>query len=117
MSSVKRKVRKLERHRAKVKIKSVPEVQGKGKADARASRDVNLRTALVLKKESGKAVREFETLSVDELRDRLGEVRKELFNLRFKHATGQLERVSDLSVYRRQVARILTLMKQKEVGA
>ena len=117
MSSVKRKVRKLERHRAKAKVKSIPEIQGKGKAEARAACEVNLRTALALKKESGKAVREFEALSVDQLKDKLSEVRKELFNLRFKHATGQLERVSDLSVYRRQVARILTLIKQKEVGA
>ena len=117
MSSVKRKVRRLERYRSKVKGKSVPEIQGRGKADARAASEVNIRTALVLKKASGKAVREFDALGVEQLKEKLGEARKELFNLRFRHATGQLERVSDLSAYKRLVARILTLIKQKEVGA
>ena len=117
MSAVKRKVRRLERFRAKVKTRSIPQVEGRGKADAREGKAVNLRTALALKKKSGKAATEFDAMDVVALKGQLDETRKELFNLRFKHATGQLERVSDLSVYRRRVARILTLIKQKEVGA
>ena len=117
MSSVKRKVRRLERYRAKVQTKSIPELPGKGKAEARAARKVNIETALARKKVSGKAVREFESSSIDELKTQLGEARKELFNRRFKHATGQLESVASLPAMRRRIARILTLIKQKEVGA
>lgn len=117
MSAVKRKVRRLERYRAKVKSKPVTELQGKGKSVAREAKAVNLQAALVLRKKSGKDAREFESLGLDELKGKLDEARKELFNLRFRQATGQLERVSDLSVTRRRVARLLTLIRQKEVGA
>lgn len=117
MSAVKRKVRRLERYRAKVKGKTVPEIMGRGKADAREAREVNIRTELARKKVTGKQAREFDALGVDELKTRLAEARKELFNLRFKHATGQLENVASIPATRRRVARILTLIKQKEVGA
>lgn len=117
MSAVKQKVRRLERFRAKIKSKSVTQPAGRGKADARAVKAVNLQAALALKKASSKAAREFDSLNVEELKGKLDDARKELFNLRFKQATGQLERVSDLGFARRRIARILTLIKQKEVGA
>lgn len=116
MSSIKRKVRRMERYRAKVKTKSIPQAEGRGKADAREGKAVNLRAAEALKKKSGKAAKEFESMDADALRAQLDEARKELFNLRFRHATGQLDRVSEISAYRRRVARILTLIRQKEVG-
>ncbi len=56
--------------------------------------------------------KELEGLSRDDLAKRLAEARKELFDLRFKHATGQLEKVADLPAARRDVARILTYMKR-----
>lgn len=117
MSAVKRKVRRLERYRAKIKTKTIQERPGKGKSDARAARKVNIETAVARKKVSGKAMREFEALGVDALKTRLTEVRRELFNLRFKHATGQLENVAGLSSAKKTIARILTLITQKEVGA
>ena len=117
MSAVKRKVRHLERHRAKIKGKSIPEPQGKGKAEARAGKAVNLRAALAQKKKSGKLVREFDALDLAGLKVKLEETRKELFNLRFKHATRQLESTAAIPAAKRRVARILTLIKQKEVGA
>lgn len=117
MSAVKRKVRRLERFRAKIKTKTVQEISGKGKRDARAARKVNIETAIAQKKVSGKAMREFENLGLDDLRSKLAEARKELFNLRFKQATGQLESAASLSSTRKTIARILTLITQKEVGA
>ncbi|MDR2075743.1 MAG: 50S ribosomal protein L29 [Desulfovibrio sp.] len=62
-------------------------------------------------------MREFEALGLEDLRTRLEETRKELFTLRFRHATSQLENVAAIPAARRRVARILTLIKQKEVGA
>jgi large subunit ribosomal protein L29 len=117
MSMVKRRARRLERFRAKVKTKSVPELPGRGKAEVRMARKVNMETAAARKKISGKAMREFESLGVVSLREKLAEARKELFNLRFKHATAQLESVAALSALRKRIARILTLITQKEVGA
>jgi len=117
MSAVKRKVRRLERYRARIKTKTVPEISGKGKRDALAARKVNIETALTQKKVSGKAMREFESLGLAELKTKLADARKELFNLRFKHATGQLDSVASLSSTRKTIARILTLITQKEVGA
>lgn len=117
MSAVKGTVRRLERYRAKIKTKAVSELPGKGKRDARAARKVNIETAIARTKVSGKAMREFASLGLEELKSKLADARKELFNLRFKHATGQLESVASLSSTRKTIARILTLITQKEVGA
>lgn len=117
MSSVKRMIRHRERYRAKIQRKSIPEPQGRGKADVRAAKAVNIKDALALKKKSGKLAREFDSLDLAALKAKLEESRKELFNLRFKHVTRQLESTAAMPAARRRVARILTLIKQKEVGA
>jgi len=52
-----------------------------------------------------------------ELETRLGELRKEQFNLRFQRATGQLENTSRLREARRDIARIKTVMRQKTPAA
>jgi large subunit ribosomal protein L29 len=117
MSAVKRKPRRLERYRAKIKTKTVQEIPGKGKRDARAARKVNIEMAVARKKVTGKAMREFESLGLEELKVKLADARKELFNQRFKHAAGQLESVALLPSTRKTIARILTLITQKEVGA
>ena len=57
--------------------------------------------------------KELEGLDVGALEKKLAEARQELFNLRFKHATGQLEKVAELPAAKREVARILTYMKKK----
>lgn len=117
MSRVTRKVHRLERFRAKVHRPVVAEAPGRGKTTAVQAKTEKFKAVLGLRKEIGKQVRELDALGVDVLKDKLAESRKELFNLRFKKATGQLERVSDLSATKRRIARILTLIKQKEVGA
>ncbi|MER3452304.1 MAG: 50S ribosomal protein L29 [Acidimicrobiia bacterium] len=56
-------------------------------------------------------------LSDEELRSRLGEARQELFNLRFQHATGQLDNTARLGQVRREIARIETLLREREIAA
>ena len=53
-------------------------------------------------------------LDVDELQRRVAETRRELFNLRFQHATGQLENTGQLKEVRRNIARLLTVLNQKQ---
>ena len=57
---------------------------------------------------------ELKQLSVDELKTKLAAQRQELFNLRFQHATAQLEKTSTLRAARKDIARILTILKEKE---
>jgi large subunit ribosomal protein L29 len=58
-------------------------------------------------------VQELNKLSVEELNAKLTESRQELFNLRFKHSTAQLEKTSELPLAKRNIARILTILGQK----
>jgi large subunit ribosomal protein L29 len=53
-------------------------------------------------------------LSDDELIVRLKDTRKELFNLRFQHATGQLDDPHKLNATRREIARLLTVQAERE---
>ena len=56
---------------------------------------------------------ELRTLSAEQLKDKLAESRKELFDLRFRHATAQLEKTSNLPATKREIARILPILKEK----
>ena len=51
--------------------------------------------------------------AVDEAKQKLEEGRRELFNLRFQHATGALENTARLSLVKKQIARLLTLQLQR----
>ena len=55
-------------------------------------------------------------LGDEELATRLRESREELFNLRFQVATGQLENNARLRTVRREIARIYTIMRERELG-
>ncbi|MDR2050522.1 MAG: 50S ribosomal protein L29 [Deltaproteobacteria bacterium] len=57
--------------------------------------------------------RELRAMSVEDLNKTLRDARENLFNLRFRHATGQLEKVSLLPATRREIARILTILTEK----
>jgi large subunit ribosomal protein L29 len=57
---------------------------------------------------------EIREMSDDELARALAEAREAHFNLRFQHASGALERSSELSVRRREIARILTIAHERE---
>ena len=54
--------------------------------------------------------------SEQELDDKLAEAKIELFNLRFQAATGQLESHGRLRAVRREMARIYTIMRERELG-
>jgi large subunit ribosomal protein L29 len=58
--------------------------------------------------------KEIRDLSDAELERALGEAREAHFNLRFQHASGALERTSELSARRREIARILTIAHERE---
>lgn len=59
---------------------------------------------------------ELRVLGDAELADRLREAREELFNLRFQVATGQLDNNRRLQTVRRSIARIYTVMRERELG-
>ena len=52
--------------------------------------------------------------SKDELNTQLAELRKEQFNLRFQRASGQLENTSRVRAVRRDIARIMTALGQRQ---
>ena len=60
---------------------------------------------------------ELRELNDTELEHRLGEAKEELFNLRFQNATGQLDNISRIPQVRRDVARIETLLREREIAA
>ena len=55
-------------------------------------------------------------MTVDQLNDELLKLKKERFNLRFQRATGQLENTARVRTVRRDIARILTVARQKRAG-
>lgn len=59
---------------------------------------------------------EHRELPAEGLTERLDETRQEYFNLRFQNATGQLENFGQLGQSRRDIARILTVMRERELG-
>ncbi len=65
---------------------------------------------------AGVTASELRELDNEELVSRLKESKEELFNLRFQMATGQLENNRRLRVVRRDIARIYTIMRERELG-
>ncbi|MCI8592564.1 MAG: 50S ribosomal protein L29 [Lachnospiraceae bacterium] len=62
-------------------------------------------------------VEELKAKSVAELQEELVAAKKELFNLRFQNATNQLENTSRIREVRKNIARIQTIIAQKEKAA
>ena len=60
---------------------------------------------------------EIRALGADEIRTRLEEAREGYFKLRFQSSTGQLKDTARLRRARREVARLATLLKEREVAA
>jgi large subunit ribosomal protein L29 len=56
-------------------------------------------------------------MSEAELRQKDKEITEELFNLKFQHATGQLENTARLPQVRKDLARVKTLLREKEIAA
>ena len=64
----------------------------------------------------GTSAGELRELTEDELTDKLREFKEELFNLRFQSATGQLANNRRLRVVRQEIARIYTVLRERELG-
>jgi large subunit ribosomal protein L29 len=60
---------------------------------------------------------EVRNMDDDELERRLAEAKHELFNLRFQHVTGQQENYARLGQVRKDVARIKTVLREREITA
>ena len=61
-------------------------------------------------------VDDLRVLEADELGMRLRTSRRELYELRFKHAVGQLENSSQISKVRHDIARIMTVLRERDFG-
>jgi len=57
---------------------------------------------------------ELREMTIDELREKERELRKELFNLRFQKATGEIQNPMRIRAVRKDIARILTIITEKE---
>jgi large subunit ribosomal protein L29 len=55
------------------------------------------------------------SLDENELLQRVDEARRELFGLRFRHATGELENTAALRSAKRKLARVLTVARQRDI--
>ena len=59
---------------------------------------------------------EIRDMSADELRQKAADLRQEYFNLKIQMSTGQLEDNSRLSKLKKDVARVLTIIRERELG-
>ena len=65
---------------------------------------------------TGLTAAELRSSSPEELISKLAEAKEELFNLRFQSATGQLESHGRLRAVRKEIARIYTVLRERELG-
>lgn len=61
--------------------------------------------------------KELHGLTTDELNLRLSELKEELFNFRFRHATGQLENPKSITLVKKDIARINTIIRERQIKA
>ena len=59
---------------------------------------------------------ELRALDAEDLETKLKDAKEELFNLRFQNATGQLDNSARLKTVRREIARIYTVIRERELG-
>ena len=59
---------------------------------------------------------EIREMDADQIKEKLGELKKELFNLRFQNDVGQLENTAMLSNVRQDIARLYTISKEMNVN-
>ena len=61
--------------------------------------------------------KEIHNMTNDELATKLAGLKEELFNLRFRHATGQLENPTVLKTVKKDIARVKTVIRERELKA
>ena len=62
---------------------------------------------------NSESLKEFKKLSSDQVSEKIAQLRKDLFDLRFKQATRQLNETHKFKIIKKQVAQLLTLSKTK----
>ena len=60
--------------------------------------------------------KELHELTDEELQEKLSETRQEVFNLRFQSSTGSLENAARMRLAKREIARILTVRRERELA-
>ena len=61
--------------------------------------------------------KEVRELSTEQLNQKLGELKKDLFNLRLQHAINQLDNPQKIVEVKRDIARVKTVLREKELAA
>lgn len=61
--------------------------------------------------------KELRDLTREELLKREKELKEEAFNLRFRHSTGQLDNTARMKLVKKDIARVETTLRQKELGS
>ena len=61
-----------------------------------------------------KEIKELRTLAVEKLEEKLQELKKDLFMLRMQHATNQLDNPMQIAAVKKDIARIKTIIREKE---
>ena len=61
-------------------------------------------------------IQDIRELSAQELEDKVKNLKQELFNLRFQNATNQLDNPSRIVSVKKDIARVKTVLKEKEIG-
>ncbi|WP_073183795.1 50S ribosomal protein L29 [Anaerosphaera aminiphila] len=59
--------------------------------------------------------KEIRQMSSEELNKKLNELKNELFNLRFRLATGQLDNPLSIRIVKKDIARVMTIIRQREL--
>ena len=62
------------------------------------------------------SLKEFKSLNKDQIIEKIQELRKELFDLRFKQATRQLNETHQFKIIKKQIAQLLTLSKSQSTS-
>lgn len=61
--------------------------------------------------------KELHDMTVEELNTKLKDLKEELFNLRFRHAIGQLENPASLKTCKKDIAKVMTILREREIAA
>ena len=61
-------------------------------------------------------INEIREMSPEELQVKLADLKKELFNLRFQHATNQLDNPTRISATKKDIAKVNTIIREKELS-
>ena len=61
--------------------------------------------------------KELHNMTDEELKSKLGELKSDLFNLRFRHASGQLDNPMTIAACKKDIARVNTVLRERELKA